>query len=868
MHGLSSTKHPTTEIMSALSSRPLPGRTIIAGILLSCCLLSPIVVTTSLKAQSEPESVRSLESLLDKGRFLYDQEKFEEAKAVFEEAVRLKSRSGEARYWLGITHYETGDDREAAKQLRIAVRHARKNPDVHLALGRTYMRMKNRMVDARKSLKQALRYDPEHSEVHYFLGIAYMAQSKRDPAAPLYVMQARRSFSRAAAANPLHPDAYYQLGLSYENPSRDYKKALALFYRQLMIKPDHRDALYHLERCSYLLKQYQGGIELLTQVVDVHGGDVPDYVHTLINKLEATMLQSQNRFAEADAAYEEFLAGAAPEERAHYMDLAYVTSEEEYRQYEKLESEEEKAEFSRRFWAARDPKPATAVNERLVEHYRRVMHAREHFARGQQPWDRRGGIYIRYGEPDDLQHFIMQTGENAMKNYQPTGDARIDAIRERNFILRYRLKIDNAGMTWSDPATRGTRDPDAGDYLPDLEAQQDAYSNIVSSSVRGGFGNSDPVQAGSARAQSLGFLAESWVYLEHDLELFFVDQVGVGKYDYPLQVHETNITEAVVQDKYHPRRIAAALIKKTPESYEFDYGGGLLRFMYDIVSYKGADDLAEVEIAYMVPAGQLETVEDGKGMRTWLDSHMVFQDDDYNRVAQTSRRIGPIDRPRVSVSDKDVGIELHTGMMDMAAPAGRYRAAIEVRDEATRRIGIFEQEYTVPGYTGDALMLSDIKLAVSIAPADSADGPDGLFIRNGLEIVPNPARLYQRTDPVHLYYEIYNLALDESGRSSYQMELEVKHKDRPRNLFWRVLKGIDRLVRRTDNEQSVLMVFENEGDRADEYSYTSIDTGATPTGAYEMTVRVKDLHSGQTAARTKVFVVTNDRVGEFRADRE
>lgn len=808
----------------------------------------------------------TLDALLAEGISLYDQRKFEEAKTVFEEAVRLKSRSGEARYWLGVSNYELGDDREAAKQLRIAVRNDRKNPDAHLALGRTYMRMKNRMVDARKSLKQALRYDPEHSEVHYYLGISYMEQSKRDPAAPLYVMQARRSFGRAAAANPLHPDAYYRLGLSYENPSRDFKKALALFFRQLMVKPDHRDALYHLERCSYLLKQFQEGIDLLMQVVEVHGKAVPDDVQTLINKLKATSLQAQNRYAEADHAYGEFLAGAVPGERAHYTELAYVTSEEEYRQYQALETEEAKAEFRRRFWAARDPKPATAVNERLVEHYRRVMHAREHFSKGQQPWDRRGGIYIRYGEPDDLQHFIMQTGENALKNYQPTGDARIDAIRERNFILRYRLKVDNAGMTWSDPATRGTRDPDAGDYLPGLEAQRDDYSNIVSSAVTGReAANTASFSAISTRAQSLGFLAESWVYLEHDLELFFVDQVGVGKFDYPLQVHETNIAEAVVQDKYHPRRIAAALMEKTPESYEFNYGGGPLIFIYDIVSYKGQDGLAEVEAAFMVPAEQMETVQDGQGLRTWFDSHMVFHDDDYNRVAQTSRRIGPIDRPLVSALENEPGIELHTGMMEMEAPPGRYRAAIEVQDETTRRIGIFEQTYAVPDYAGDALVLSDIKLAVSIAPADSIQSP---FVRNGLEIVPNPARLYQRTDPVHFYYEIYNLALSESGRTAYRVELEVKNKDRPQNLFWRILKGIDRLVRRTDNEQSVLMVFENEGNRSDEYSYTSIDTGATPTGAYEMTVRVTDLHSGQTATRQKVFVVTNDRAAEFRADTE
>ncbi|MXW03956.1 MAG: tetratricopeptide repeat protein [Gemmatimonadetes bacterium] len=869
---------PPADLMSALSPLPLLCRTL-AGFLLSCCLMSPIADATASNAQPEPGSAgpagppgqarptSTLDALLEEGLSLYDQRKFEEAKTVFEEAVRLKSKSGEARYWLGVSHYELGEDRDAAKQLRIAVRNDRKNPDAHLALGRTYMRMKNRMVDARKSLKQALRYDPEHSEVHYYLGVSYMAQSKRDPAAPLYVMQARRSFGRAAAANPLHPDAYYRLGLSYENPSRDYKKALALFYRQLMVKPDHRDALDHLERCSYMLKQFREGIDLLTQVVEVHGDAVPDYVHTLINKLRATSLQSQSRYAEADRAYGEFLVDAAPEERAHYMDLAHVTSEEEFRQYQALETEAAKAEFRRRFWAARDPKPATAVNERLVEHYRRVMHAREHFSSGQQPWDRRGGIYIRYGEPDDLQHFIMQTGENAMKNYQPTGDARIDAIRERNFILRYRLKIDNSGETWSDPTTRGTRDPDAGDYLHELEAQQDDYSNIVSSAVTGGkeVANTATFSAISTRAQSLGFLAESWVYLEHDLELFFVDQVGVGKFDYPLQVHETNITEAFVQDKYNPRRIAASLMEKTPESYEFDYGGGPLRFMYDIVSYKGRDGLAEVETAYMVPAEQLETVEDGQGLRTWLDSHMVFHDDDYNRVAQTSRRVGPIDRPLVPVSGNAPGIELHTGMMEMEAPPGSFRAAIEVQDETTRRIGIYEQGYAVPDYDGDALVLSDIKLAVSITPADSIHGP---FVRNGLEIVPNPARLYQRTDPVHFYYEIYNLALSESGRTAYRVELEMKNKDRPQNLFWRILKGIDRLVRRTDNEQSVLMVFENEGNRPDEFSYTSIDTGATPTGAYEMTVRVTDLHSGQTATRQKVFVVTNDRVAEFKADTE
>ena len=152
------------------------------------------------------------------------------------------------------------------------------------------------------------------------------------------------------------------MGLSYENPSRDYKKALALFSRQLYITPGHQEALYHLEKCSYLLKQYEVGITFLKQLVTAHGNNVPGSVHTLINKLEATMLQSQNRFAEADTAYEKFLAELEPKELEYYMDLAYVAPEKEYQYFSTIRSKELKADYRRKFWAAREPQPATPVN--------------------------------------------------------------------------------------------------------------------------------------------------------------------------------------------------------------------------------------------------------------------------------------------------------------------------------------------------------------------------------------------------------------------------------------------------------------------------------------------------------------------------
>ena len=199
----------------------------------------------------------------------------------------------------------------------------------------------------------------------------------------------------------------------------------------------------------------------------------------------------------------------------------------------------------------------------------------------------------------------------------------------------------------------------------------------------------------------MAFIAESWVYMEHDMEMFFVDQLGIGNFDYPLGTHETNIDEASIQSRFHPKRMAEELIKKTSESYAFDYGGDRLDFLYDMVTYKGEGPETYVEIGYVVPSHQLGTVSDGQGLKTWLNTHVVFRDDDYNRMANVSKRIGPIERSMEVVAGKKPGVDLHTAMLDMNAPAGSYLSAVEVRDEATRRIGIFEQVFTVPDYDSD-----------------------------------------------------------------------------------------------------------------------------------------------------------------------
>ncbi len=57
------------------------------------------------------------------------------------------------------------------------------------------------------------------------------------------------------------------------------------------------------------------------------------------------------------------------------------------------------------FWINKDPTPTTTTNERLLEHWQRIAHARKNFRNGKNSvygTDDRGLIYVKYGEPERI----------------------------------------------------------------------------------------------------------------------------------------------------------------------------------------------------------------------------------------------------------------------------------------------------------------------------------------------------------------------------------------------------------------------------------------------------------------------------------
>ena len=743
---------------------------------------------------------------VDTGKILYQQGRYEEALTTFQQAVSEEKKSAPARSWLGMAWLALGNDDEALKAFRRATQLDKKWAPGHVGMAMVFMRLPNRRLDARKALRNAIEADPDEADIHYYLGMTFMDQARTGRLIGSD-KDGRRYFQKTVELNPSHPDAYFQLGRCYDSPPEpEHEKAIAAYMYQYRVNPDHDESLLRFADVNHRSERYDYGLKQLRGLILQLGDDVPARIRTMLAQFEVLSIGSEAQSGQLHEALEDYVALLDADERAIYLDLRHVAPPEELQAWESAAGPEREALW-RAFWNVRDSNPATVENERLVEHYRRVMYARVHFSGGQQPYDRRGEIYIRYGSPDDRRRFVFRHYEDPDIPHMLTGKPAVDAIRERNLLSGYRLQLHDSAAP---PANR-------------LEA----IWTIARSEME-----TQP-----------GYVVESWVYVPHDLELFFVDTLKDGKFDYPLKAVSNFTRNMVRQDRFHPRQRATELIARSPEVYTHDFGGELLEFAFDAVSFRGEDGSTEVDLTYSIPVWQFGDITDERGDRTWLNNQVALRDSLQTPALSSAYRFGPIDRPERQAGNRELQGAAFTLAANLTSPSGVFTAAVEMRDEATKRIGVYTKSVSFSDYSGGGLLISDLKLSTAITPAASP----GPFVRRGLNVVPNPGRLYPRGNLVYVYYEVYNLEMDDGGRTSYETLYEITPKGMP------ALRN--RRARPPGDMQTVMSFFEGAGHAEEEAEYTALDTTDLEGGEYVLTVTLTDRHGDASVSKSVNFMV-------------
>ena len=129
----------------------------------------------------------------------------------------------------------------------------------------------------------------------------------------------------------------------------------------------------------------------------------------------------------------------------------------------------------------------------------------------------------------------------------------------------------------------------------------------------------------------------------------------------------------------------------------------------------------------------------------------------------------------------------------------------------------------------DSLELSD--LIIGVRSADMPDYPFSVF----------PAHEFRRNDPLHIYFEIYNLFQDSKGKAFYSIEIGAVEMDK---------KG-----EKKNDKNQISILYDLESDSRIVKEQYGIDISKLKPGYYQFFIKIKDKFSAQQKKRFAKFKI-------------
>jgi len=727
----------------------------------------------------------------------------------------------------------------------------------YAALGEAYARAGD-LGRATNAYEKAVELDEKDLQARYALGHVYF---RRAVGKGLKAIQFRRkamlTARRMQEIDPSYPPTYFLLGLCYEWLENDSEQALKYYERYVSMRPDDPEGLLGIGRACLDLKQFKKIEQELIPYCERHPEDA---------RLMPVLAQVDLLHGRAERALDRFnryLEALDPAERALYEDVRPVASTPEAEAFGALAPADRPA-FLRRFWARRDADILTEVSEGQVEHYRRVWYARTYFGRIVHPWDRRGEVYIRYGEPDSRSragHMDVIQSEAVQRVKERMAQTLYGTVSQDVsyagpvFPVKSRYSGD---VTLAAPLDKVITNP--GSIVPRVEDAESPSTDNVD--LRGSTNAALPTQLPTGASvvyapvttggdHSL-VLWESWIYanIGGGIEVTFTDELNNGVYDYaPIPTVDFKEERAIARlsklAAYAPKAVVDRAASETPAVYQVKREGEALRFYYDTADYRGADGKTRVEIAYGFPTKEMGVLGEGDTLTVAVERAVALATKDRSEVFRI--------HDGTALKGKGIFLkqrgEFIPALVRLEAPPGDYELAVQIVDRVSGRTGLYKQDLRVKSYAGEGLLISDVALAFAVL-----DQPAGEQFRKGdVWVLPMPTRAYGAGQPAAAYYEVYNLQRDASGHTRYRVEYSIRSDvdEAGEDPISRAIVGVKKFIR--GRKPQVSVAYDRAGSASWDAGYLTLDLKKVKPGRNLLRVSVTDLIGGQSAEREVAF---------------
>jgi len=462
-------------------------------------------------------------------------------------------------------------------------------------------------------------------------------------------------------------------------------------------------------------------------------------------------------------------------------DITDIMTETERTVYKGLRSPSEKIIFFQRFWRSRDLNPATETNERLVEHYARLAYARDKYsffdARG---YDDRGQIYVQYGSPDNyvIDNFHPSCAPVETWVYYSLGPPVTFDFIDNSYGFRLTTRIDKAIKVESTSKSAS-------------DAYLTAMDNLLS---------------------KRSYLSPAYAKAYADFQELLT-QHRLGKYQLVGTVlNQYNSTNQSMQVNL-PKSYSTVLINISD-----------LPFVVHLSRFKVDAQHHNLAIVYGLKIADLK-LDSGNSVKLALAAAIK----DTNLITLASQQ----DTLHLTSMSFDQAGEL-IGTLQYKIPSGHYFVLLDLNNPAHRQRGLKDFSLVIGNYPTGRLHLSSVIFAKKVAPTDSVTSQRA-FTRHGLAVVPYPFPILQRSAPMFIYFEIYDLQRDVAGETFYDVEYEVNAP--AKKGFASLLESLNPFGK---SGGSISVSDTRRGKAVVEPTYLQLDFSQLRSGKYDLIVRVTD----------------------------
>lgn len=186
---------------------------------------------------------------------------------------------------------------------------------------------------------------------------------------------------------------------------------------------------------------------------------------------------------------------------------------------------------------------------------------------------------------------------------------------------------------------------------------------------------------------------------------------------------------------------------------------------------------------------------------------------------------------------------------------GAYNLSLEVLNPKSGHSGSEREQIIIEDFFGDRLCMSSVVLANAAASGVRTEKGASLLLykKDDVDLVPSLFQKFSADQPIYVYYEIYNLTLAANGWSRYRVDYVVEPVQESKGLASRTVARFGRFIGLGERAVIITSSFESSGGSRTEKLYHGFVLLGRQIGQHDLTIRITDQLSGQTASRHVSF---------------